>query len=111
MRLKKYGVMASASLVFASFAPANSSGVSVGRNFCNCSTVVMRCFNCHFQSFQSASETSCQKPRPADWNCFRDSNELREGGSSPLADELSVSMVEWIHYKIELSSVKLTHSN
>ena len=30
IRLKKYGVMASASLVFASFAPANSSGVSVG---------------------------------------------------------------------------------
>jgi hypothetical protein len=61
MRLKKYGVMASASLVFASFAPANSSGVSVGRNFCNCSAEVMRCFNCHFQSFQSASETSRQK--------------------------------------------------
>ena len=57
--------------VFASFAPANSSGVSVGRNFCNCSAVVMRCLSCQCQSFQSASETSRQKPRPAERNFFK----------------------------------------
>src|SRR5580693_4100108 len=93
MRLKKYGVMASASLVFASFAPAYSSGVRVGRNFCNCSTVVMRCFNCQRQSFQSASGTSCQKPRPADLNCFKEVDGWRAGGSSLLADRFSACIV------------------
>ena len=45
--------MASASLVFASSVPACSSGVSVGMNRCNCSSVVMRFFSCQRQSFQS----------------------------------------------------------
>src|ERR1017187_3874359 len=97
MRLKKYGVMASASLWSASLAPANSSGVSVG----------MRCLSCQRQLFQSASETSRQKPRPAEWNSFKDRNRWPDGGSSPAADELS-SFIFNVNYKLKLPPVKLT---
>src|SRR3569833_773940 len=92
MRLKKYGVMASASLWFASFAPANSSGVSVGLCRCYCSAVVIRFLSCQCQSFQSASETLLQKPRPADLNCFNEFEE-RDGGSSPFSREVSLCIV------------------
>src|SRR2546430_17070299 len=49
----------------------------------------MRCLSCQRQLFQSASETSDQKPRPADLNSLRAFSELPEGVSSPFADEVS----------------------
>ena len=88
--------MASASLVLASFAPANSSGVSVGISRCNCSGVVMRCLSCQCQSFQSASDTSRQKPRPAEWNCFRSWNRRPDGGSL-----LSGRQIVILHFSME----------
>src|SRR6266536_6726375 len=99
--------MASASLWLASFVPAYSSGVSVGIKRCNCSNVVMRCLSCQCQLFQSESETSCQKPRPAEWNCLRSWSRRSEGGSSTPGDVVSLCI--WLaHYKFELRPVKLT---
>src|ERR1041384_515788 len=81
--------MARASLALASCVPAFSSGVSEGISRCNCSSEVIRCLSCQRQSFQSASGTSDQKPRPAGLNSFRERSEGHEGGSSPRADEFS----------------------
>ena len=47
MRLKKYGVIAIASLWVASCTPARSSAVNVGRYFSTCASVVTRCLSCH----------------------------------------------------------------
>src|SRR5580693_5664838 len=99
--------MPRASLWLASLAPASSSGVSVGKKRSSCSTVVMRCFNCQRQSFQSASGTSCQKPRPADLNCLRlcdltFCDQPPAGGSSPLESELSACIVLVANYKFDL---------
>src|SRR3954452_11707013 len=66
--------MARASLEFASNVPACSSGVRVGINRWSCSKEVMRFLSCQRQSFQSASGTWLQKPRPAERNCLREFN-------------------------------------
>src|SRR2546430_13997070 len=89
IRLKKYGVMARASFVLASLAPAYSSGVSVGISRWSCSSEVMRFLSCQRQLFQSASGTFRQKPRPADLNSFKELSLLPDGGSPPLSDEVS----------------------
>src|SRR5438046_4085152 len=89
IRLKKQGVMARASFVLASLVPAYSSGVSDGISRWSCSSEVMRCLSCQRQLFQSMSETSDQKPRPADLNSLRAFSELPDGGSLPVADEVS----------------------
>src|SRR6187397_2181758 len=94
IKLKKYGVIPRASLVLASCVPANSSGVSVGNNSCNCSRVLTRCLSCQRQSFQSASETSDQKPRPADLNSLRKANGTAAGsGLSSPSSELCLCIV------------------
>src|SRR5882724_9441692 len=82
--------MASASLWFASFAPATSSGVSVGIRRFNCSSDVMRFLSCQRQSFQSESGTLDQNPRPADLNSLyarRCESEPEPSGSSLFAAE------------------------
>src|SRR5207253_8846997 len=105
IRLKKQGVMARASFVLASLVPAYSSGVSDGISRWSCSSEVMRCLSCQQQLFQSASETSDQKPRPADLNSLRAFNELPDGGSSPFADEDSFIVrelyIEWPTCQVE----------
>src|ERR1043165_975843 len=53
----------------------------------------MRCWSCQRQLFQSESETLLQKPRPAEWNCLRESKRLRDGGSLPLSDKVSLCIV------------------
>src|SRR5260370_25290695 len=61
MRLKKWGVTASASLFPDKITPARSSRVSA--NFCSsCCRLVTRFLSCHFQSFQSSGATFGQKP-------------------------------------------------
>ena len=68
MRLKKYGVIAIARWWPAWETPARSVGVS-GINASSASSEVIRLRSCHRQSFQSASGTRAQMPRPADGNC------------------------------------------
>src|ERR1044071_1200927 len=86
--------MARASLVLASRVPAYSSGVNAGISFCSCSSEVMRCLSCQRQLFQSASATSDQKPRPADWKVFREFIARGDGGSSLLPEEFSFMVRE-----------------
>src|ERR1017187_3244916 len=68
MRLKKYGVIAIARWWPAWDTPAPSVGVN-GINASSASGEVMRLRTCPPQSFQSASGTRAQMPRPADGNC------------------------------------------
>src|ERR1017187_4234927 len=80
MRLKKYGVMAIARCWPAWDTPARSVGVN-GINASNASSEVMRLRNCHRQSFQSASGTRAQMPRPADGNCSSTAEDCKGDGS------------------------------
>jgi len=66
-----------------------------GMSRCNCSGVVMRCWSCQRQLFQSESETSCQKPRPAERNSFKGWSRWTAGGSPPFACELSSFIFQW----------------
>ena len=72
MRLKKYGVMPSASLVLASFAPAVSSGVSVGQKFLQLLDRGDAVLDLPAPVVPVGVGTSRQKPRPADENFFKD---------------------------------------
>src|SRR6266404_4478860 len=80
MRLKKYGVMAIARWWPAWETPARSVGVN-GIYASSASSEVMRLRNCHRQSFQSASGTRAQMPRPADGNCSSTAEDSREDDS------------------------------
>src|SRR5471032_1848748 len=80
MRLKKYGVIAIARCWPACDTPARSVGVN-GINASSASSEVMRLRNCHRQSFQSASGTRDQMPRPADGNCSSREGDSTKDGS------------------------------
>src|SRR5437762_3322618 len=82
------GVMARASLAFANFVPAYSSGVSVGISRCSCSRRVMRFFSCHCQLFQSRSATSLQNPRPAERNSFSSLSRADSESSPPAPSKI-----------------------
>src|SRR5437868_7213120 len=69
IRLKKCGVIASASLSPESKTPARSSSVS-SRCSSSCARVVTRFFSCHFQSFQISGETLGQYPGACERNAF-----------------------------------------
>src|SRR5437016_2243952 len=69
IRLKKCGVIASASLSPESRTPPRSSSVS-SRCSSSCARVVTRFFSCHFQSFQRSGETLGQYPGAWERNAF-----------------------------------------
>src|SRR4026208_1329707 len=95
IKLKKYGVIARASLVLASCVPAYSSGVSVGIRRVNWLRDVMRFLSCHVQLFQSLWEMSAQNPLPADRNSFNSANcSAPEGPSSSDSLEFSSCIMQ-----------------
>src|SRR6266498_5094946 len=68
-RLKKCGVIASASLSPDSKTPLRSSSLS-SRCFSSCARVVTLFLSCHFQSFQSSGATSDQYPGACETKSF-----------------------------------------
>src|SRR5580700_2824999 len=70
----------------------------------------MRFLSCHRQSFQSASGTSPQKPRPAEWNCFKEWKRA-ESGSSVSVCPSSMLLCILRHYKSDRKGVKAEGSN
>src|SRR5215510_3051284 len=93
--------MAIASLEFARIVPARSSGVSVGRNFSNCSTVVIRFLSCHLQSFQSSSETWFQKPLLMDLNSLSPRS-LESVGASSAAPAEALFILRQLYFGLTL---------